>query len=59
MATYSLRKTKFVVRQDFELSLNVLDDGRVTINMTYFDHCKLSLVITDTVTQEQSISTIK
>jgi len=23
-----------VVRQDFELSLNVLDDGCVTINMT-------------------------
>jgi len=34
MATYPLRKTKFVVRQDFELSLNVLDGSRITINMT-------------------------
>ena len=59
MATYPLRKTKYVVRQDFELSLNVLDDGRATINMTYFDHCELSLVISDTVTQEESISTLR
>jgi len=34
MATYPLRKTKFVVRQDFELSLNVLGDDYFTINMT-------------------------
>ena len=34
MGTYPLRKTKFVVRQDFELSLNVLGDDYVTINMT-------------------------
>jgi hypothetical protein len=33
MATYPSRKIKFVVRQDFELSPNVLDDGHVTINM--------------------------
>jgi hypothetical protein len=57
MATYPLRKTKYVIRQEFELDLNILDDGHVTINTTVISITANCLVISGTGTE--SIATIK